>query len=174
MLDTGDGYVESPINVCIVLTYHSAIDARVTLIATPPRFPMPPSQPYTFVADVKTFNGPLKMQVNHAPLTPPIPLQLTVQNNDGKTNVTLDKSYEGTFHAQSKLEKVSIRHPFLPSSSDPLGVGRSRSFQFDQESPNRIRGWIGWGKRPSFRDDTVQGQIKIISPLSPINLQFGT
>lgn len=101
-----------------------------------------------------------------------MPLQLTVQNNDGETNVILDKNYEGTFNAQSKLGKVVVRHPYLPPSADPTGAERSRSYEAQQESPNRIRGWIGWGKRPVYGDRIVQGQIKVVSSLSPITLQF--
>ncbi|RDB25483.1 hypothetical protein Hypma_007705 [Hypsizygus marmoreus] len=157
-LDTGDG----------------AIDARVKLVAASPRYSFNPSQPYTFVADVKTFNGPLNIQVAHSSTTPPIPLQLTVQNNDGKTVVVVDKSFEGTYSAQSKLEKVAVEQPYMLPSADPLGKGRSRNYKCDQKSVNRVRGWVGWGKQPKYGDGVVQGQIKVVSSLSPIMLDLGS
>jgi len=157
VMDTGDG----------------AIDARVVLVAPQPR--RLPSHPpsYTFVADVKTFNGPLRFQATNSNTTSLSPLQLTVQNNDGKTDVYLDKDYEGTYSVQSKLGKVYVQKPYLPSSMDPLNQRRPRLYIYDQQSINQVAGWVGWGKRPAYGMGAAQGQVKITTSLSPIMLQLG-
>lgn len=144
-LDTGDG----------------EIDARVTLVA-------PTTS--SFIADVKTFNGPLSLHVAHDPSTPSMPLQLSVQNNLAATNVFLDKKYEGQFSLQTKLNTVTVQQI---NATDPLRKGRSRSVRFDQSSPERVRGWVGWGIRPASTD-ALQGQVKIIAALSPVLLQLGS
>ncbi|GLB37617.1 putative endoplasmic Reticulum Oxidoreductin 1 (ERO1) [Lyophyllum shimeji] len=158
VLDTGDG----------------AIDARVLLVAPQSRRLLPHPSPYLFVADVKTFNGPLRFQAANSNSTHSAPLQLTVQNTDGKTDVYLDKDYEGTYSAQSKLGKVTVIRPNLPSSMDPLAQKRPRLYISDQQSNNQVAGWVGWGKRPAYGLGVPQGQIKITTSLSPILLQLGS
>lgn len=98
-----------------------------------------------------------------------MPLQLTVQNNLAATKVFLDNKYEGLFNVQTKLDKVTVQQF---NETDPLGKGRRRTFRFDQNSSDRIRGWIGWGKRPG--DAVPQGQVKITASLSPVLLQLGS
>jgi hypothetical protein len=141
---------------------YSEIDAQVTLVAPTTR---------TFFADVKTFNGPLNLRVAHSPSTPPMPLQLCVQNNIAATNVYLDRKYEGLFNVQTKLETVTVQQL---NATDPLGKGRQRSVRFDQTSPDRARGWVGWGMPPTSGDSMPQGQVKIITSLSPVLLQLGS
>jgi len=140
----------------------SEIDARVTLVS---------SAAQTFVADVKTFNGPLTLHVTHDPSTPPLPLQLSVQNNLADTKVFLDKKYQGLFNVQTKLDKVTVQQF---NETDPLGEGRRRSVRFDQKTSDRVRGWVGWGKRPAPGNSVAQGQVKIIASLSPVLLQLGS
>ncbi|KAF8070639.1 hypothetical protein FPV67DRAFT_1561395 [Lyophyllum atratum] len=160
-LDTGDG--SYPL---------SAIDARITLLGSLPTFS--PFPPCAFVADVKTFNGPLRLQAMHANATFHLPLQLTVQNTDGKTDVFLDKDYEGTYSVQSKLGNVYVQKPNLPSSMDPRGKGRARTYQSGQQTSHQITGWVGWGKPPIYGSSVAQGQVKIRTSLSPIMLQLGS
>jgi hypothetical protein len=140
---------------------YSEIDARVTLVA-----------PTTsnFVADVKTFNGPLNVHVAHSSSTPPMPLQLSVQNNIAATNVFLDNKYEGLFNVQTKLDKVTVQQL---NATDPLGKGRQRYVRYDQSSFDRAQGWVGWGVQPSG-DGVPQGQVKVIASLSPVLLQLGS
>lgn len=99
-----------------------------------------------------------------------MPLQLSVQNNLAATNVFLDKKYEGQFSLQTKLNTVTVQQI---NATDPLRKGRSRSVRFDQSSPERVRGWVGWGIRPASTD-ALQGQVKIIAALSPVLLQLGS
>jgi hypothetical protein len=123
---------------------------------------------HTFIANVKTFNGPLLLHVAHDPSTNPMPLQLNVQNNLANTNVYLDKKYEGLFNLQTKLDKVTLQQF---NGTDPLGQGRQRSLVLDQNSTDRVRGWVGWGQRPGPGQGTG-GQVKIIASLSPVLLQL--
>lgn len=155
---------------------NSAIDARVTLIAHSSRLHAPPSPPYTFVANVKTFNGPLRFEATSSNSTPFTPVQLTVANTDGNTDVYLDKKYEGTFNVQSKLGNVQVQKPYYPSSMDPLGQGRMRTYQTEQPAANQITGWVGWGKQPTYGQSMfqIQGQVMITTSLSPITLQLGS
>ncbi|KAF9469906.1 hypothetical protein BDZ94DRAFT_1243520 [Collybia nuda] len=155
-LDTGDG----------------EIDARVTLLAPDSWFTGRPTHPRAFVADVKTFNGPLKLKVANSASTPPVPLQLSVQNNLANTSVTLDPCYEGTFSAQTKLSQVFVRERFIGPWLDPLQQSRQMSTIYYQNESTRVRGWIGWGKQPTYGDGIIQGQVKIISSLSPVMLQL--
>jgi len=158
ILDTGDG----------------SIDANVSLVAPPFRL-SPNVPPFAFIADIKTFNGPVKVSAYNANSTPPIPIQLTVQNTDGKTDVYVDKNYQGTYSVQSKLGNVTVVKPFLPSSMDPLGLRRQRGYQTQQQqSPNMRAGWVGWGKPVTSGDGSMQGQVKITTSLSPITLQLGS
>ncbi|KAG5648615.1 hypothetical protein DXG03_003226 [Asterophora parasitica] len=156
-LDTGDG----------------GIDARITLVAPSTR-PPPHNSPYIFVADIRTFNGPLNIRATNEKTTPPTPLQFTLQNPDGDTNLILDQNYEGTYNVQSKLGKVSVRKPYFPPSMDPLGQRRSRAYQTEQQGSNQVYGWVGWGRRPMYGDGVIQGQVKVTTSLSPILLQLGS
>lgn len=156
-IDTGDG----------------AINAQVTLVSPSSR-PLSHSSPFMFIAEVATFGGPLNFQALYSPSTPPSPLQLTAENPDGNTNVILDKDYEGTYNIQSKLGTLSVQKPYLSPSMDPTGQNRIRSYQGEQQSPNQMLGWVGWGKRPSFGSGVFQGQVKITTSLSPIMLQLGS
>ena len=133
-----------------------------------------PANARAFIGDVRTFNGALKLKVSHSSNTPPVPLQLSVQNNLANTSVTLDSSYEGTFSAQTKLSPVLPFQRYVSPSADPLGKNRQRNSIYSQNQPSSIRGWIGWGKQPVYGDGVVQGQVKIVSSLSPVMLQFGT
>jgi hypothetical protein len=104
-----------------------------------------------------------------------MPLQLSVQNNLASTKVYLDKKYEGLFNVQTKLDKVTLQ---LYNATDPLGQGRQRSLVLDQNSTDRVRGWVGWGQRPGQGPGPGpgpgpgQGQVKIIGSLSPVLLQL--
>ncbi|KAG6920289.1 hypothetical protein DXG01_005058 [Tephrocybe rancida] len=140
ILDTGDG----------------SIDANVTLIA--PNVNRP--RPFMFFADVRTFNGPLSFRAGYANSTLPTPLQLTVHNTDGVTNVSLDKSFEGTFNAQSKLGKVFVKTPYVSSALDPLGKRRQHTYRSQQLGDHQMIGWTGWGMPPKYGDNVAQGQVK--------------
>jgi len=155
-LDTGDG----------------DIDARVTLLAPTSWFVKKPDHPRAFVADVKTFNGLLNLKVGNSISTPPVPLQLSVQTNLANTSVTLDANYEGLFTAQTKLSQIKVQEGDISPGLDPLRKNRHRNITYSQKSPTLVRGWTGWGQQPRPDSGAVQGQVKIISSLSPVVLQL--
>ncbi|KAG5341425.1 hypothetical protein C0989_010535 [Termitomyces sp. Mn162] len=159
-LDTGDG----------------SIDANVTLVA--PSKARSHSPPFSFVADVQTFNGPVTFHADYTNSTPPTPLQLTVTNTDGNTNVSLGKKFEGNFSVQSKLGDVIVpKPPFISPALDPLGKHRQYTYQLLPESNNHSQvGWVGWGPPPlKFDDDdSSQGQVKVTTSLSLITLHLAT
>ncbi|KAF9051137.1 hypothetical protein BDZ89DRAFT_1005758 [Hymenopellis radicata] len=148
-------------------TGNSEIDANVTMLVTS-RF----SDPINFIGTVKNFNGPLTLDIAHDADTPPIPLDLHVQNTQAASNVTLDSKYVGTFDVQTKLATVSVKETKEDPLSDPFGEDQYRSYIYDSTSSNRIRGWVGWGKRqPGWHPKA--GHVEIVSSLSPILLQLG-
>ncbi|KAG6828214.1 hypothetical protein H0H92_008787 [Tricholoma furcatifolium] len=152
-LDTGDG----------------AINANVSLIA--PSLPKgSSSSSYMFVANVQTFNGPLSFRAAYTNSTPPTPLQLTAQNTDGATDVSLDRNFQGNFSVQSKLAKVAVYTPYVSPALDPLGERRPYNYLTQQSSTNQISGWVGWGKQPQY--NVAQGQVKVSTSLSPITLEL--
>ena len=100
-----------------------------------------------------------------------MPLQLTVQNNLAATKVFLDSKYEGLFNVQTKLDKVTVKQS---NATDPVGNGRRRTVRFDQNSSDRVRGWVGWGKRPVNSNAVSQGQVKITASLCHALLHLGS
>ncbi len=130
------------------------------------------SDPINFIGMVKNFNGPLTLDIAHDVDTPPIPLDLHVQNTQAASNVTLDSKYVGTFDVQTKLATVAVKETKEEPLTDPFGEDQYRSYVYDSTSLNRIRGWVGWGKRkPGW--DPKAGHVEIVSSLSPILLQLG-
>ncbi|KAK0212861.1 hypothetical protein DFS33DRAFT_74886 [Desarmillaria ectypa] len=147
-------------------TGNSEIDASVVLLA-PNRY----DKPLIFIGTVKNFNGPLTLNVSHDPSTPPVPLNLRIQNAQAESNVTLDSKYIGLFDVQTKLASVAVKESRIDPSWDPAGENRYRQCVYDQTSSDRVRGWIGWGQRPPNwkpRD----GRVQVVSSLSPIHLHL--
>ena len=141
----------------------------VTLVASAPQNVTHPHSPYTFVANVETYNAPLNLTVVYPSFTHPTPLQLNVKNNNGNTNLVLDENYQGTFSAQNQLNTVNVQPVAVPSSSDPMNLGRSRLVEYELVSPTFSRGWAGWG---SPMQGVIESQVKISSSLSPVVLQL--
>jgi len=150
-------------------TGDGSIDSSVTLVASAAQNVSLSPSPYTFVANVETYNAPLNLTVAYPSFTYPAPLQLNVKNNNAKTNVVLDKNYQGTFSVQNQLDTVNIQQIAVPSSSDPMNLGRSRHVEYGLETPTFTRGWVGWGLP---MQDVVDGQVKISSSLNPVVLQL--
>lgn len=152
--------------------FPSEINANVTLLAPLVRSLLPPHPP-KFIAHVKTFNGPISINVAHDPSTLPTPLELRVENNQAESNVTLDAKFSGHFDAKTKLATVTLHRGAQDLSADPTGENRQRNFDIDQDTSTSIRGWVGWGKRPPVWDARNNGEVVIVSALSPIILQLG-
>jgi len=153
-------------------TGNSEIKANVTLVVPPVRSLLPPHPP-KFFAHVKTFNGPISLHVAHDPMTPSTPLDLRVENNQAESNVTLDAKFSGNFDAKTKLAAVAFHRGAQDLAADPTGENRQQSFDIDQDTSTRVRGWVGWGERPTVWDPRSTGKVTIVSALSPIRLQLG-
>lgn len=156
-----------------VSTGNSYIDAHVTLNVASP------TEELSFVTLVKTFNGPLNLNVTHAPSSPPAIYGLRALNNLGPTNVTVDSKYEGSFDVQTKFSSVLIdKGVHTDGSTNPYGNNMERQYQYDLSSPSRVVGWVGWRPRPlsgtkRWRNRIPnQGFLMVLSSLSPVRLQL--
>ncbi|KAJ2922725.1 hypothetical protein H1R20_g14367, partial [Candolleomyces eurysporus] len=149
-------------------TGYSPISANITLATTAPgNAEFQPS----FVTQVKTFNGGIDVDILHDKHTPSSSLSLQVQNALAESNVRLDSKFEGMFNVQTKLDQVTIRNGTI-SRGGGKSAAKERVISFDQRSPGRAMGWVGWGQRQPQRT-FGQGRIEIVSSLSPITLDLG-
>lgn len=126
-----------------------------------------------FVALVKTFNGPLNLDITLKDNVPVSPLQLQVQNNFAQTSVALDSYYEGSFSVQTKLSQVFVKDTAESPRDDPANAKRPRTLLYDQILGSRASGWVGWGFRPIGSQRAVQSYVEIVSALGPVSLAFG-
>ncbi|KAG7446300.1 uncharacterized protein BT62DRAFT_109965 [Guyanagaster necrorhizus] len=148
-------------------TFLSLDTGNSVILLAPDRY----NDPLNFIGSVKNFNGPLTLTVSHDPTTPPVSLDLHVQNAQAESNVTLDSKYIGLFDVQTKLASVAVKESQIDPSWDPLGENRYRQCVYDQSSFNRVRGWIGWGQRPTGWKPR-EGRVEVVSSLSPIHLHL--
>lgn len=150
----------------------SGINARVTLLA--PLGNSSQSQPPpAFVVHVKTFSGPINLDISHDKSTPPSALQVQVQNNMAQSTIILDAKFQGTFNLLTKLAQVSILDFLRSQRDDPTGGNRTRTLVYDQNYVNKALGWVGWGPKESAPRE-MQGCLDVVSSLSPITLDFGS
>ncbi|KIK09906.1 hypothetical protein K443DRAFT_671220 [Laccaria amethystina LaAM-08-1] len=148
----------------------SGINARVTLLA--PLGNSSQSQaPPAFVVQVKTFSGPVNLDITHDKLTPSSAVQVQVQNNMAQSTITLDAKFQGTFNLLTKLGQISILDFLRSQRDDPTGGNRNRTLVYDQIDVNKALGWVGWGPRVS---GAMQGYLDVASSFSPITLNFGS
>lgn len=124
-----------------------------------------------FVGKVNNFNAPVNLTFNQLGSPSAIPVYFTIQNNLAQTKVVMDQKFEGTFLAQTKLDRVTIQEGDENPKYDPLGSDRPRTLIYDNgSSSSRTSGWIGWGNAPPSGG---QSHVEILSSLGPIDLQFG-
>lgn len=167
-VDTGNRYVNTeivlpPASNCL----DSEIDTNVTLLA--PSNNKPWEAPAGFVGNIRTFNAPLNINLQHGISTPPVAFDFHIQNNQAAVNVTMDGKFTGLFAAQTKLATAEVRTEPQGPSVDPSGRGRERKVYYDHRSKARVSGWIGWGVLPAFYDP----RLDIVSSLEPVSLQLG-
>lgn len=150
----------------------SGINARVTLLA-PPGNSSQPQPPSAFVVHVKTFSGPVNLDITHDKLTPSSALQVQVQNDMAPSTIALDAKFQGAFSLLTKLGQISISDFLQSQRDDPTGGNRTRTLVYDQIYVNKALGWVGWGPRVSAPRE-MQGYLDVASSLSPITLNFGS
>ncbi|KAF7315465.1 Zn(2)-C6 fungal-type domain-containing protein [Mycena indigotica] len=116
-------------------------------------------------SNLRTFNGSLAVTMTHENSTPPAVVQLQVTNNQAPTKISLDSRFSGAYDLRSKLAAVRIKHPHMPSDWHVYT---------DTNSTSTVRGWAGWGMRPTDPNPSSDGKVTAVSSLSPIVLQLGT
>ncbi|KAJ6587135.1 hypothetical protein DFH09DRAFT_1028302 [Mycena vulgaris] len=146
-------------------TGNSDIVADVTMVA-PANSRLP-----KYIAQVKTFNGSLSLNVVHAAGTPAASLDLQVDNNQAPSMVTVDSKFTGAFDLRTKLAAAGLDAP--ESISHRNGDGQSWHLDVDSNSTSSTRGWVGWGPRPQYWDPATDGKVSVVSSLSPVVLRVG-
>lgn len=124
----------------------------------------------SFVSDIRTFGGSLNANFFHHNTSRPSYLYLTAQNNLKPAQVFLDSKFQGTYDVRTTLSDACIDRP--DNVTDPSGLSRTRLFDDDVVSSNRMLGWTGWNPRPKDVTAANQGHVEVISSLSPAILQL--
>jgi hypothetical protein len=109
------------------------------------------------------------------------------ENVLGPMDVSLDSQYTGIFDVRSKASIVQVLETTVsdaPASSraridddndgddDGGDNDEGHELHFVNVSPERIRGWIGDGRRPEEFDRRTLGRVELINSLSPIRLHL--
>jgi hypothetical protein len=149
-------------------TGESDINADVVLLA-----PIPASagRGINFIGHVRNFDGAINLNVTHDESTPPAPLDLRVQNNQAPCHISLDSKFSGNYDVSTKLDTATVD---LDSSFDDYSGSGQRQMLSEVNTVNSKRGWIGWGSKPSHFDPRTQGQVMLVSSLSPVSLLVGS
>ncbi|KAJ3829950.1 hypothetical protein F5880DRAFT_1707806 [Lentinula raphanica] len=149
-------------------TGESEINADVVLLA-----PTPATANYyvNFIGHVKNFDGPIVLNVTHDESTQPVPLDLRVQNNQAPCNISLDSKFSGNYDVSTKLATASVI--LTPDLHDYTGDG-TRQMLPEVDTMSSKHGWIGWGSQPAHFNPREQGQVVLVSSLSPVSLLVGS
>ncbi|KIK67198.1 hypothetical protein GYMLUDRAFT_37262 [Collybiopsis luxurians FD-317 M1] len=147
-------------------TGESEIIADIVLLS-----PVPATSPRNFIGHVKNFDGPIVLNVTHDEYTPPVPLDLRVQNNQAPCNISLDSKFSGNYDVATKLAAASVS--WDSTAHDYTGTGQ-RQMLPDVDTESQKHGWVGWGNRPAHFDPREQGQVVLVSSLSPVSLTLGS
>lgn len=62
----------------------------------------------------------------------------------------------------------------LDSDLDDFSGTGQRQILPEIDSSSTKRGWVGWGSKPSYFDPRTQGQVMLVSSLSPVSLSVGS
>jgi hypothetical protein len=148
-------------------TGESNITADVVLLSSPASS----SRAVNFIGHVKNFDASITLNVTHDDSTPPVPLDLRIENNQAPCNVSLDSKFSGNYDVSTKLAAATVN---LDSAlHDYTGTGqRQISPEIDTEAQKR--GWVGWGDKPAHFNPRQQGQVILVSSLSPVTLSLGS
>ncbi|KAJ7647078.1 hypothetical protein FB45DRAFT_892273 [Roridomyces roridus] len=149
-------------------TGNSDINADVVMVAPTSSSEYPPQ----FNGHVKTFNGSLALNVTHGKMTQPAMLDLLVENNQALTSLGLDSKFAGLYDLRTKLSWVQVGH--VQNLVDPTGHSRQWNLDVDSQSTATIRGWLGFGSRPTGSPQPMMGSVRATSTLGPIFLDVGS
>lgn len=107
----------------------------------------------------------------HDPTSPPTALQLSVLNDLGPADVTLDSLFEGVFQVSTKQAAASVTRG-TASGLDPWVPGQERTMEIALNTTQRTYGWIGWGNAGTLWNAYQQGNVVIDSSLADVSLSF--
>ncbi|KAH7929862.1 hypothetical protein BV22DRAFT_1029053 [Leucogyrophana mollusca] len=149
-----------------ISTGNGNLTANVTVLA-PNKFSAPRPN---FIANTRTFNGGLSVNIVHDPSSPPTTIKVRATNDLAPAKVTLDEKYEGVFQVNTLLGSAAVVRGSVPSI-DPWNEDLDRQFDVDYSTDSRVLGWIGWGERPM--DGFEQpGQVVVETSLGDAHLSF--
>lgn len=160
-------YYNCPPTILVVETGNSDVSLNVTLYDGASSYALTNPAP-SFFSDIRTFGGSLKANFFHDNSSRPSYLVLNAHNNLEPAQVFLDSKFQGTYNVHTTLSDAVVDR--TDNVTDPLGLSRTRLFEDDVVSSNRMLGWIGWGSRP--QDAGSQGHFEVVSSLSPAILQL--
>lgn len=83
----------------------------------------------------------------------------------------MDSKFQGTYDVRTSLSDAFVLGPGL---DDLIEGDQQRQYVQDFVSPQRSIGWVGWDDRPSGDGQQTQGQIEVVSSLSPAILLLGS
>jgi hypothetical protein len=151
----------------LTLLLCSNLTANVTILSPNEDPPLRPN----FIASLRTFSGSLSASFLHDPTSPPTALQLSVLNDLGPADVTLDSLFEGVFQVSTKQAAAFVTQGNA-SVTDPWVPGLERTIQIALNTTERSYGWIGWGNAGTLWNAYQQGNVLIDSSLAEVSLSF--
>ncbi|KAL5523659.1 hypothetical protein ACEPAG_7832 [Sanghuangporus baumii] len=123
-----------------------------------------------YMTSMMTFNGAINVAYYHDPSIVASTLYVRAINSVEPAHVFVDRVFQGTYDVRTTLADAAVERTV--DLEDPAGEGRNRSFQDSYVSTSRAYGWVGWGPRPVDGRALQQGQIEIVSNLSPAVLEL--
>ncbi|OCB89364.1 hypothetical protein A7U60_g3454 [Sanghuangporus baumii] len=126
-----------------------------------------------YMTSVMAFNGAINAAYYHDPSVVASTLYVRAINSVEPAHVFVDSVFQGmsgTYDVHTTLADAIVERTV--DLDDPAGQGRNRSFQDSYVSTSRAYGWVGWGLRPDDERALQQGQIEIVSSLSPAVLEL--
>ncbi|KLO20309.1 hypothetical protein SCHPADRAFT_934180 [Schizopora paradoxa] len=162
-------YQDCPPTFFVAETGSSDISLNITLYDGSSNYVNKNPAP-SFVSDIRTFGGSLKANVFHDNSSRPSFHYLNARNNLEPAEIYLDSKFQGTYDVRTTLSDAMVDRDY--NVIDPLGQNRTRLFQDDVTSTNRLLGWTGWDPRPKDGTRHNQGHVEVVSSLSQAILQL--
>jgi len=98
-------------------------------------------------------------------------MELSILNDLGPVDVTLDSLFEGLYQVSTKQAVTSVTQGSA-TMPDPWASGLGRTMVTYSNSSARSIGWIGWGDVPMSWNGYQQGEILVDSSLADVTLSF--
>ncbi|KIJ40194.1 hypothetical protein M422DRAFT_257031 [Sphaerobolus stellatus SS14] len=139
-----------------MLTANSNIQAFISLASTAESKDTVPA----YSVSAETSNAPLTIAFSDAPTSPFSKLELVASTANGKTDVTLHPTYEGTiFQTSSWISPQLVENR---ETEDPSGQGRHRSIS-QRSAGSVVDAKVWWGKAENKEN---WGKVEVATSLS--------